>query len=377
MTKINLTDTGVRSLQPPQNGQKSYWDSNLPSFGVRVSQGGTKTFVLNRDNSLITIGRFGLLTLSEARTEAKRLMAERTLGKVRPQSVSFQTAFNEFIAEKKKNRRKSTVDNHKDRMSRHFAFKCKLGEITHGEIIRRLARIGTNAEYDHARAAAMTFFTWAHNRRYIDDNPTRGITARGSKSRSRVLSDEELLKIWTACSQRSSDLPANYCTIVKLLILTGQRRGEIAALQSSWIKNDTITLPKEATKNHVEHLFPISSLCQTIISEHRQTVSNLIFPARAKTDAPFNGWSKSKVVLDKACGVTKWTLHDFRRTYRSNLARLKVPPHIAERLINHVSSRTEVEKIYDRHLYLDDMRDTVEKYDAWFRKLISGQDGAA
>src|SRR5215831_14971131 len=195
MAKINMSDAGVRSLAPPERGQKSYWDANLPSFGLRVSQGGSKTFVLNRDNSLLTIGRFGVISLCEARTEAKRLLAERTLGKVRPRSMSFQTASDEFLAEKEKSRRKSTVDNHRDRMSRHFSFKCQLAEVTNSEVVRRLAKIRTNAEYDHALSVARTFFTWCMNRRYISDNPTRGIEMRGSHSRSRVLSDEELVKI--------------------------------------------------------------------------------------------------------------------------------------------------------------------------------------
>ncbi len=71
-----MSALGVSQL--PLKGQVSYWDEKLPSFGCRISQGGAKTFVLNRKNSLITIGRFPTITLSEARTEAKRLLAEFT-----------------------------------------------------------------------------------------------------------------------------------------------------------------------------------------------------------------------------------------------------------------------------------------------------------
>ena len=82
----------MRCPAHPTKGQISYWDDKLPSFGFRVSQGGTKTFVLNRKNSLITIGRFPTISLSQARTEAKRLLAEFTLGKVRPQSITYTEA---------------------------------------------------------------------------------------------------------------------------------------------------------------------------------------------------------------------------------------------------------------------------------------------
>ena len=81
MAKMTFSDVGLRSSTPPPKGQISYWDRQAPSFGFRVSQGGTKTFVLNRKNSLITIGRFPTISLSQARTEAKRLLAEFTLGK--------------------------------------------------------------------------------------------------------------------------------------------------------------------------------------------------------------------------------------------------------------------------------------------------------
>ncbi|UFX44194.1 Arm DNA-binding domain-containing protein [Bradyrhizobium sp. 41S5] len=84
-----FSDVGLRSISPPPKGQICYWDDKLPTFGFRVSQGGSKTFVLNRKNSLITIGRFPTISLSQARTEAKRLLAEFTLGKVRPQSITY------------------------------------------------------------------------------------------------------------------------------------------------------------------------------------------------------------------------------------------------------------------------------------------------
>jgi hypothetical protein len=75
MPKAHLTQQGLMSLQPPVKGQTEYWDSTLPAFGIRTSQGGSKTFILKHGNRRITIGRFPVLTLSEARGEAKRMMA--------------------------------------------------------------------------------------------------------------------------------------------------------------------------------------------------------------------------------------------------------------------------------------------------------------
>ncbi len=91
MPKIVLNDLNLRSLKPPPKGQIDYWDSSFRegAFAVRISQGGAKTFVLKLDNARRAIGRYPVITLSEARTEAKKILAERTLGRVRPGSISF------------------------------------------------------------------------------------------------------------------------------------------------------------------------------------------------------------------------------------------------------------------------------------------------
>ena len=118
--RIRLTDVGLRSLPTPQNGTVDYWDATLPCFGLRVSRGGAKTFILKLHNSRRAIGPFPLISLSEARSEAKRLLAEKTLGKVRPQSITFPQAVELFLEEKAKARRPSTVADLRDRLKRHF-----------------------------------------------------------------------------------------------------------------------------------------------------------------------------------------------------------------------------------------------------------------
>ena len=108
MPKLALNDLRLRSLPIPQKGQQDYWDTALRGFGVRVSQGGTRTFVLNIDNARRSLGRYGIVSLAEARAEAKRILAERTLGRVRPQFLTFQQARDEFLEEKRLTRRDRT-----------------------------------------------------------------------------------------------------------------------------------------------------------------------------------------------------------------------------------------------------------------------------
>src|SRR5438477_12657916 len=102
MPKISLTDITLRNLPIPAKGQQDIWDTSFPAFGVRVSQGGSKTFVLNVHNSRRAIGRYPVISLAQARSEARRLLAEKILGKTKPVTITYQEALRLFLAEKEK-----------------------------------------------------------------------------------------------------------------------------------------------------------------------------------------------------------------------------------------------------------------------------------
>ncbi len=338
-----LSDALLRSLKPPEKGQRDVWDSTLPGFGIRISQGGSKTFVVNVDKSRRTIGRYPIVKLAEARTEAKRMFAERTLGKVRPQSITYPQALALFLEEKGERRRARTVQDHKRHLNL-LGFKCQMADVSHADLERKLKRLPPS-EYNHRLSCAKTFFAWAQRKRYREDNPTVGLSPHTCATRDRVLSNTELQCIWRACGQRIAfddqvcggfqttmpdivKLPRAFATIVKLLVLTGQRRGEIAALRAEYIaplahgeqrvREDatavgsiptggscTITFQATLTKNKREHTFPIGTAASSILSTPLTVSSNgLLFPARGQPSKPFNGWSKSKAALDELSGVT-------------------------------------------------------------------------
>ena len=92
---------------------------------------------------------------------------------------------------------------------------------------------------------------------------------------------------------------------------------------------------------------------------------------------PFNAWSKSKVYIDNVSGTTGWTLHDLRRTFATNLAKLGTPPHVIEALLNHKSGEIRgVAAIYNRHRYLDEMRKALEQYEVHLAQLIASRSDA-
>ena len=156
-----------------------------------------------------------------------------------------------------------------------------------------------------------------------------------------------------------------YGTIVRLLILTGQRSGETAALRWEWIGKDTITIPATVTKNGNATTFPIGTMARALIHGIPH-LGPLLFPARGHRDKPFVGFGVSKIALDR-CGVENFTHHDLRRTFATNLAALGTPIHVTEKLLNHISGTVSgVAAIYNRHAYLDEMRAAI---DAWEKRL--------
>lgn len=357
-----LTEFAVRRVTPQQGKAITLWDGSLKRFGVRISPGGTKTFVvLLGSGRRHAIGRYPTISLAQARMKAKQLFAERTLGRFQPKTITWDAAVGEYLAVCRHKIRDRTSKEYGRTLKCYFGFgSTRLADVTKQEIARKLDKLHeTPSQQRHALIYARIFFKWAQGRDYVEHNPCATATAPRAVSRSRVLNDDELRRVWIA-----SDKCGTFGVIVKLLILTGQRRGETAALQSSWISSDTITLPKEITKNGRQHLFPIGAISASLLAG--RATSGELFLSRWK-QTKFSGWSKSKAQLDRLSGVLGWTLHDLRRTFATNLAALGTPIHVTERLLNHVSgTQAGIVAVYQRHSYMLEMRKAVE---AWERHL--------
>jgi integrase len=298
------------------------------------------------------------------------------LGAKRPRHVKFETALLEFGTQHcdRKNRT-STAKETKRVLSKHFLppFRNKyLEEITDndiGKIIEGLSDTPSGA--NHAFTAARTFFRWVAKppRRYIPHSPMSGMSLPFQPTkRKRVLTDKELVAIWKTAEARKDD----YGIIVQLLMLTGQRRGEIASLHSAYIDGDLVTLPEELSKNHQEHVYPIGKLAQSLLPKRE----GLFFAAKAR-GTPINHWSECKEEFDEACRLAPWQLRDLRRTFATKLASLRVAPHIIERLLNHQLGTlpvggeiSAVAAVYNRHQYLDEMREAVERWERCLTSLL-------
>ena len=312
----------------------------------------------------------GVVGLQEARAEAKRRLAEYTLGKHRPRAVSWTTALSQYLAEVEEKRRKSTHNEYERILNKYFRFgDTRMSEIGANDLHRDLDKI-KSSEHFHAYITLRAFIRWAHRKHYLDKNPMERMQRpEPSKPRARILTDEELKRIWTAAGD------GHFGNIVKLLILTGQRRGEISKLTAAMIKDNSITFPTWLTKNGREHTFPIGLISKSMLpkSLRQDRPDRFLFPARTSNQlqTPFNGFSKSKSVLDKRSSVSNWTLHDLRRTFASGLAAQGVSLPVIERILNHVSgSFGGIVGVYQRYDFFPEMKAAVEKWEGHLLTLL-------
>jgi integrase len=375
--KATLTDLQIKRLASPAKGTLTYWDANVKGLGLRVSQGGAKKFiVLVGSGSRQKIGRYPSVTLEAARKQAKRTLGEIALGRYMPRSIGFEDARELFLEDVERRNRSNTAYEYRRVLSKHFAFgKKPLSEITAQEISRCLDRLkDTPSEARHALTAIKVLLHWAVRRGYLLYDPCGALQAATRPvSRERVLSDRELAEVLVKTAKASFP----YGKIVMLLILTGQRRGEIASLKWSYIDTDdrTITLPSEITKNRRQHTFPFGQGVADIL-EGMPQLGDYLFPAsrehvRGKPTTVFNGWPKAKTQLDaKLEDAEPWTLHDLRRTFSTGLASLGIAQVVVEKLLNHVSggALSPIAQVYNRHSYMAEMRAAIE---AWEGKLAT------
>ena len=241
--------------------------------------------------------------------------------------------------------------------------------MTKQKIINAIDAISSPSERGHAYVALKVFFNWCLGRDYCSENPLdRMPKPRLSNSRDRVLDDGELRSIWHAAGQMR-----RYGELVRLLILTGQRAGQIARMHQSWIDEEVqlINFPAEVMKNKVAHTIPYTPLCKTALMVNKP-VEGYLFSPPGMPGVAFSAWSKNKAKLDTLMApIEPWTLHDIRRSWSTLAAKLDVPPHITGRILSHsTSSLNEIDLIYNRHTYQDEMRAAMLTMQDHFKMLF-------
>jgi integrase len=355
------------------------WDTFQVGFGARRQTNGVFYYVRYRHNGTQTvrsIGRHGPLTPDTARAKAKQILGT-VAGGIDPfaQALSgegFPAAAERYL-ERKKVSLKPGYFVEASRYLRSLAaplHSLRLSQIDRRKIAALLGEIETAsgaATRNRLRSALSAFFNWCVTEGLLDTNPVQG-TAKADEngSRERVLSREELKALWRSLGDDK------FSDVVRLLLLSGQRRGEIGKLQ--WGEIDfakkMIVLPPARVKNGRLHEVPLSAQAMAILERMpRRNSTDFVFGQQGQG---FTNWALAKAKLDQRVGIAEWTLHDLRRTCATMMGELGVLPHVVEQALNHVSGhKAGVAGTYNRSKMSDAVREGLQRWGDWLEQVTA------
>ena len=352
---MKFTEISIKRLKLPESGRKIFFDDSLPGFGLRVAKK-SKTFVVlygqGEGRRYKTLGRYPDLSLADARKEAKTQMVN---GSSVRGSAKFPDVVDEFLDDCENHNRPSTIRSYRHYL-KAFNTRKRVQDIRRIDVQNHLARYSDKPSgYSHALTAFKIFFNWCLRKEKIDRHPVAGERAVVMPSRERTLLPDEIKAIW------AYEFP-NFSTILKLCLITGQRRSEIAAIEFDWINGDVLTIPADVAKNKRRHSIPIT-----------EKTLELLQSVPFGENGPWNGWSNGKKRIDRFVDIPHWTIHDLRRTYSTIMAEIGTPIHITERLLNHASGTTTsgVIGIYNRYSYMDEMRTAQLSYEKCLYSILA------
>jgi integrase len=382
MRRKTLSDAGVANLKPRPK-RYAFPDPELGGHFIRVTPTGAKSYcAVARDRITgkqvwATVGGCDLFGIGEAREKARQ--AIKRIREGRPPFDPPPTPPDSFKAisqtwmkrhvDAKGLRSRSQIE----RMLRVHVLPVwgdrEFTSIRRGDVVALLDHV----EDEHgARQADLVLghvrgiMNW-HAARHDDYSVpiVRGMSRTDPKSRkrARILDDDEIRAVWDLAEKSGM-----YGAIIRICLLTAQRRDQVAAMRWADIVDSEWRMPLEDRAKGVGGALQLPNAALAIIeAQPRMSGNPYVFAGRYK--GYFNGWSPCKRRMDaQLAGMAPWVVHDLRRTARSLMSRAGVRPDIAERVMGHVIAG--VEGVYDRHSYRQEKADALRKLAALIDTIV-------
>jgi integrase len=389
---MKLTAKTIATVVLPKGKSDAiFFDDAMSGFGLRLRKSGEQVrrqFVVQYRHAGATrrllLGSADVLGLEAARTAAKKALGQIALGadpqaekaeKRQRDTFTMKALAADYLKAKAKDVRARTMIESKRYLTGPY-FKplhnVPVEQITRRDVASQVLRIANESGATtgaRARSQLSAMFVWAMGQGLTESNPVIGTNEpKRGPARDRVLDDGELAAIWNAAGDD------DFGKVVKLLMLTGQRRNEVGGIRWDEIKHGVWNLPPERTKNGRAHALPLSALAMQIIDSVPERVGrDQLFGERGIQG--FCSWADAKGRLDERLGnsVKSWRLHDVRRSVATRMADIGVQPHIIEAVLNHYSGhRAGPAGIYNRSSYAREMKAALALWADHVRTLIEG-----
>ena len=386
MAITNLTDASIRKTPVPAAGRTELWDRQVLGLGVRITPGDARSwFVRYRTpggHRRFKLGEYPGLTLKAARLEAQRVLADVGRGgdpqraKHVARSSDAPTTLAELVhryVSHVRTRNRSWAET--ERILLRYIVprlgKLPLEDVRRGHIEPILDELAETAPSmaNAAMRQVRRLFNWCVEKDLLPASPIAKVKLPAKeRSRDRVLTDDEVRSIWAALDA----LPYPFGPCLKLTLLTGQRRTEVAGMRWSDVDLDAETwmLPREKTKGDRAHVVPLSRQALKVLEALPRGSSGLVFTTNNRTQ--ISGFSKVKAWIDAKVGIPAWRIHDLRRTAASGMAKLGVAPHVIEKALNHSTGQISgVAGIYNRHEYADEKKQALAQWAQYVDGLVA------
>jgi integrase len=392
--RADLNDRYLRSLKPPNAGRIEVSDTKRKGLRFRLSSKGKAVWMYEKrvkggPKRKHTLGTWPAVSLADARATALELEAEANKGFDRIEAANLKR-LSDVAARAGLSTVQMVIDIYDElhlsnlrtgaerkrqleqSLSKHL--QKSVSELTRKDLQEAVdlkAKAGRKIFANRIRAALVAFAKWAWERGYLDENIGSGVAKASKESaRERVLSLSEVRQIWTA----SHDMGDLWGPMLRLLLLTGQRRGEIVKLRWSEIdfEKRQIVKPGSQTKNGKPHATHLSPPALDAIASIQENGDNLVFSTTGRT--PVSGISKMKKRLDEILGedFEPWRLHDIRTAMATTLAEAGEPENIVDRILNHSASGSAPSAVARVYNQAEQLPQRAKALDKW-AEMVTGE----
>lgn len=383
--KKRLTDRVIRAIEPPEKGVSFVYDTEVPFFGLRTLASATKAFIYgyrNQDGRLhrVTLGRWPTLTATAARLRAREIAGKVATGKDpheerqrRKTKLTAERLVDLFVASYLPTKKRGA----EMELYLRRDFLPFVGPNAKAEDVRRRDIVVIlNDKAAHAPIAAnrllevvRRLYNWALEQDLIESTPCVKVKRPAvERTRDRVLSEDEIRLFWERL-ETTKRMSAGVRVALKLILLLGQRPGEIVGMASSELdlKRGCWELPREKTKSDRAHRVPLPSMAVELI-EQRPRGDRWVFPSVKEQPIKVLALSHAVRYNRHHFGIEDFRPHDLRRTCASHLAAVGVDRFIIERILNHADR--SIGGVYDRYGYDKQKKSALERWERKLRSII-------